>query len=433
MPDTERSSSPMAACSNANSSPAFTLSSANFWPEQNCLLSIPSILIVMSQTRTLRRTLFAALLVILSASATGMPAQSSAAATSADAPQASLPVVVLDKKGNIYQSLAKENLVLQIDGHAQTIRSFTPNTDLPLTVGLLVDASQSQRDALDEERTASSAFLTNILNGPADRDKGFVVQFARQTDLLQDVTSSQPKLQASLKQLAIQANSGKPDATDDSSSRSDGNNGSDSNSPRPRRVTTTLYDALFLSSDELMSKQTGRKFLIILSDGIDSGSKESLASSIEAAQRADTVVYTLYVKGREISEGARDRERQGGGFPGGRGGGGGGYPGGGGGYPGAGGGQGRQPESLPNRPDGKKILQRMADETGGRLFEVSKKQSVADIYKQITEELRAQYRLTYTPDSAKISDGYHKVDLSLTKSSPKDLFLQYRDGFYTGK
>jgi hypothetical protein len=74
----------------------------------------------------------------------------------------------------------------------------------------------------------------------------------------------------------------------------------------------------------------------------------------------------------------------------------------------------------------------MADETGGRLFEVSKKEPLGDIYKQIGEELRAQYRLGYTPDKETASDGYHRIVLSFSKSSPKDLYLQTRDGYYSG-
>jgi len=114
----------------------------------------------------------------------------------------------------------------------------------------------------------------------------------------------------------------------------------------------------------------------------------------------------------------------GGGYPGG------GYPGGGGGYPGGRGGQGRQPEA--SRPDGKKILERMADETGGGLFEVSKKDTLENIYKEIGAELRAQYRLGYTPDKDTSSDGYHRIVLTFSKSSPKDLYIQTRDGYYAG-
>jgi VWFA-related protein len=400
----------------------------------------------MSLSGILRPALFAALLSLTAANAAPLLAQPPAAATPAapqqapaataptltvDARLVNIPVVVHDKKGALVQNLAKDNFVLQVDGHPQTIRYFNRDTDLPLTLGLLVDVSLSQRDAIDDERTASFAFLDDTITS---RDKAFIVQFARQTDLLQDVTGSKPKLQAALKQLETPASGG--DSDNSSSSTNSGSN-SGSNTTRPRRAGTTLYDALFLSSDELMAKQTGRKAVIILSDGVDSGSKESLASSIEAAQRADTIVYAIYFKGRETSSGNNQNQgRQGGGgFPGGRGGGGGGFPGGGGGYPGGGGrggGQGRQPENLPSHIDGKKILQRMADETGGSLFEVSKKLTFADIYKQIAQELRAQYRLGYTPDKESASDGYHRIILTLSKSSPKDLFLQTRDGYYSG-
>jgi VWFA-related protein len=401
----------------------------------------------MSSSGILRPALFAALLSLTAANAAPLPAQPPAAATPAapqqapsataptltvDARLVNIPVVVHDKKGALVQNLTKDNFLLQVDGKPQTIRYFNRDTDLPLTLGLLVDVSLSQRDAIDDERTASFAFLDDTITS---RDKAFIVQFARQTDLLQDVTSSKPRLQAALKQLETPASGGDSDNSSSNSGSNSGSNSSDS-STRARRATTTLYDALFLASDELMSKQTGRKAIVILSDGVDSGSKESLASSIEAAQRADAIVYAIYFKGRETAGGNNQTpgRQGGGGFPGGRGGGGG-FPGGVGGYPGGGGrggGQGRQPESLPSHIDGKKILQRMADETGGSLFEVSKKETVAGIYKQIGDELRAQYRLGYSPDKDSASDGYHRIVLSLTKSSPRDLFLQTRDGYYSG-
>jgi VWFA-related protein len=356
---------------------------------------------------------------------------------SVDAKLINIPVVVHDKKGALVQNLTKDDFALWVDDHPQTIRYFNVDKDLPLTMGLLVDTSMSQRNVIDDERTASYAFLDDMLNGPADRDKAFVVQFARQTDLLQDVTSSKPKLQAGLKQLTTASEGG--DSSGSSSGSSGGNNGGGPD--RSRHGGTTLYDALFLSSDELMSKQKGRKAVIILSDGVDSGSKESLASSIEAAQRADTIVYAIYYQGREGGYQNNQNQgypgRRGGGYPGGGGGypgGGGGYPGGGGGYPGGGRGGGQQRPQEISRPDGKKVLQRMADETGGRLFEVSKKEPLADIYKQIGEELRAQYRLGYTPDKDTGSDGFHRLDLSFSKSTPnsKDLFIQARYGYYVG-
>ncbi|RSL18199.1 VWFA-related protein [Edaphobacter aggregans] len=360
-------------------------------------------------------------------SASDQTPASTAPTIAVDARLVNLPVVVRDKKGALVQNLTKDDFTLQVDGHPQTIRYFDIDKNLPMTLGLLVDTSLSQRDVIDEERTASSAFLDQMLTTP--KDQAFVIQFARQVELLQDLTSSRPKLQAALKDIDTpSANSGSSGDPNDS--------GTDSEGRRRRTGGTALYDAAFLASDELMSKQKGRKALIILSDGVDNGSKETLTKALEATQRADTIIYAIYFKGQE--HGGFGNPSHGGGFPGGRGGGypGGGYPGGrGGGYPGGGypggGGSGRGGGGgQGSHIDGKKVLQQMADETGGRLFEVSKKQNVAQIYNQIAEELRAQYRLGYTPDQAAAADGYHQLELTTHR---KDLIVQTRDGYYTGK
>jgi VWFA-related protein len=368
------------------------------------------------------------------------PGQTSSKTTtlSLSANLVNLPVIVRDKKGTLIQNLTKADFVLTVDGHAQTIRYFDRDQNLPLTLGLLVDTSESQRSVLDEERNASSAFLDSMLT-PAKTtanstdaktaDRAFIVQFARQVELLQDLTPSRPKLQAAVQQIGTESPSSRTSSDPDESD-------SGSGSGRAHRGGgTTLYDAVFLSGDELMRKQQGRKALVILSDGVDRNSKERLNSAIEAAQRADTIIYAIYFKGQEQH---RDQDR-GGGFPGGGGGrfpgGGGGYPGGGGGYPGGGrsGGGGNRGGGPPleNRVDGKKILEQMADETGGRFYEVKGKQKVADIYNQIGEELRSQYRLGFTPDGSVLEDGYHKVDLEIP--SQKNDYVQTRQGYYTGK
>jgi VWFA-related protein len=171
---------------------------------------------------------------------------------------------------------------------------------------------------------------------------------------------------------------------------------------------TLLYDAVYLAGDELMSKQQGRKALIILSDGVDHGSRESITTAIETAQRADTVVYSILFKddegyggrGGSVSMGSIGMGRRGGG---------------------------RYPQE--ERPDGKKILQQISKETGGRLFEVSKKETVEKIYAQIEEELRNQYSLGYTPDK-NTGPGYHKMQVTTRQ---KDLVVQARDGYYSAQ
>ena len=374
------------------------------------------------------------------------PAQTTAPATAAaqtgstptitaQARLVNIPAVVRDKKGALVQNLTKADFVLNVDKKPQTIRYFDQDANLPLTLGLLVDISGSVSNVLDEERTASETFLDKMLK--SEQDKAFIVQFAHQTELLQDLTSSKPKLQAALKQIGSQAPGGGGGGTDDN-----GNGGGG----QGRRGGTVLYDAAFLSADELMKPLKGRKALILLTDGADRGSKETIARAIEAAQRADTIIYAIYFKGEQPQPQNMNRRQGGGrGYPGGGGGypgggyPGGGYPGGGGGYPGGGrsgggypGGGGRQGGGGGSHIDGKRVLDQMTGETGGRVFEVKKKQTVAEIYAQIGEELRAQYRLGYTPDAETAADGYHVIELD-AKDQKKGLVVQTRDGYYTGK
>jgi VWFA-related protein len=357
------------------------------------------------------------------------PADKPATTITAESRLVNLPVIVRDNKGALVQNLIKADFSLQVDGKPQVIRYFDLDKDLPLTLGLLVDTSESLRNSLDDERSASSAFLDQMLTGK--QDQAFVIEFARSVELLQELTNSRAKLQAGLKELDTQtASASDTDTTGDSAPDKNGRT-------HRARGGTTLYDAVFLASDEIMSKQKGRKALIVLTDGVDRGSKERLTDAIEAAQRADTIVYAVYFKGEapqhdSYNDSNRGGYPRGGGYPGG------GYPGGGypgGGYPGGGGGRrGGGPSNEPDqRADGKKTLERIAHETGGRLFEVSRKQPVSDIYAEIGKELRAQYRLGYTPDKDASEDGYHRIDLALTDSNKKKFTVQTRDGYYTGK
>ena len=355
---------------------------------------------------------------------------------SASAKLVNLPVVVRDNKGRLVQTLGKEDFSLTVDGAPATIRYFDKDQNVRLTLGLLVDTSGSMRSLLDQERVASGAFLDKMLGkaSPDGPDRAFLIQFGHETELLADLTDSKPKLQAGLKELDGNTGSGTQTTTPDPQDQN-GNNGNGSGQDRRHGGYgrgsgggggTVLYDAVYLSGDEIMSKQHGRKALIILSDGDDRGSKKSLAKAIEAAQRADTVIYAIYLKGEDHGGG---RGFGGGGFPGGggggrHGGGGGGYPGGGGGNGGGGGGG--------ERVDGKKVLERMADETGGRLFEVKGKQTVDVIYGEIAEELRAQYRIGYTPTADTAAEGYHKLVLTLPAAAFKKDVVQTRDGYYTG-
>jgi VWFA-related protein len=347
-------------------------------------------------------------------------AQTSAPTTlSVDVKVVTLPVTVRDKHAKIVRDLTKDDFTLEEDGKPQSIRYFSQESNLPLTVGLLVDTSMSERDNLDKERAASRTFLDQMITTPKDR--AFVIHFDREVELLQDLTADHAKLEKAV---------GEIDSVPSVENTQSGDQGS--GSPRTRRgAGTLLYDAIFLACDEVMKKQTGRKAIVVLTDGEDRGSQETLTSAIESAQRAETVVYTIYYGGHEDHDnGFGNGGRGGGGYPGGGGGRypGGGYPGGGypgGGYPGGGGG--RYPRGGENHPDGKKILQRISEESGGRFFQVSKKDSVDDVYASIAEELRTQFMLGYTPPKDQ-GPGYHSIHLA-TKN--KDLTVQTRAGYYT--
>ncbi|HEY6273313.1 MAG TPA: VWA domain-containing protein [Terriglobales bacterium] len=315
-----------------------------------------------------------------------------------------VPATVRDKHGKIVNNLTKDDFILEEDGRPQTIRYFSQESDLPLTLGLLVDTSLSQRRVMDQERSASGSFLDNMLR--PEKDQAFLIHFDHEVELLQDLTPSREKLRAALASMDTPR-----------FSQTGGSSGGSNGGGYPghhggggsQGAGTLLYDAVYLAADELMKKQTGRKAIVVLSDGVDRGSKESLRSAIEAAQRADTIVYSILFKDEE--------ERPfGGGFggPGGMGGGG---------MGGHHGGYGRYPQE--SRPDGKKILEQISKETGGRLFEVSGKQTVDRIYAQIEEELRSQYSLGYSPERA--DAGYHRLDL---KTKQKDLIVQARQGYY---
>ena len=355
-----------------------------------------------------------------------MRAQEPAATVAVDVKVVTLPVTVRDKHGKIVRDLTKDDFTLQEDGRPQTIKYFSQETNLPLTLGLLVDTSRSQDNVLDAERNASRSFLDQMLVQP--KDKAFLIHFDREVELLQDLTPSREKLQSALELLKTSTDRERSNDPNDPS-----NSPSGSGSRSHHGGGTQLYDAVYLASNELMKKQQGRKAIVILSDGVDHGSKTYLESAIESAQRADTVVYSIYFADSHRN----DRQNQGGGmgrggggYPGG---GGGGWPGGGGGWPGGGGGRGgrggQRPAESP-RTDGKKILERISKETGGRFFEVSKKESVGDIYTSIVEELRTQYSMGYTPDKDSTASGYHHLQLAVKK---KDLTAQTRDGYYADR
>jgi VWFA-related protein len=291
--------------------------------------------------------------------------------------------IVRDKDGRIVPNLTKDDFSIEEDGRPQVIKYFAQQTDLPLTLGLLVDTSGSERRNIESERRASYKFFDQVLR--EDKDKAFLIHFDWQVELLQDLTPSRRKLDSGLDTL----NGSDPQANQRQGQGGRGGAG------------TLLYDAVFLAGDEVLRKETGRKSVILFSDGEDMGSKTSLTSAIEAAQRADMLVYSVrfYDPNMNGGFGGGGRGRRGGGFP-------------------------RQGRSG-NAEQGKRVLQRISEETGGAYFEAAAGTGLDKIYARLQDELRNQYSLGYTSDQN--GAGYRMIRVTV---KGKNLTVQARQGYY---
>ena len=229
-----------------------------------------------------------------------------------------LPVTVRDKHGALVTTLQKSDFSLTEDGRPQVIKSLMHQADLPFQMGLLVDTSRSVSGAMEDERKAAGQFVDQMLPGEkatADppskspsaaeppttsasstapgKDQAFLIHFDREVELLQDSTASRDKLHHEIDQMG-------PSSRSQNDSQGPETTGDDRGNQRSTgRGGTQLYDAIFLASDELMKPKSGRKALVVFSDGVDRGSKESLNESLDAAEHADVTVYTIYFKGEQ--------------------------------------------------------------------------------------------------------------------------------------
>jgi VWFA-related protein len=277
---------------------------------------------------------------------------------------------VRNKQNALIGNLEKTDFTLAEDGTAQTIKYFTRETDLPLTIGLLVDVSGSQRNLIEIERRAATSFFQSVLK---KKDVGFVISFGADSELLQDITGSPRALQEGLDRMKL--NTGFAGI----------NSGPVPTMNHPRG--TVLYDAVYLAANDMLSKEVGRKAIVLITDGQDEGSQLSMKAAIEAAQKADSIIYgILYV----------DRQFYGGPFTIG-------------GY------------------SGESVLKQMAEETGGRLFQVDRKNSLENIFDQIQQEMRTQYAIGYTPTNNRKDGSFRKIDLH---TFSKELKVQVRKGYY---
>lgn len=278
---------------------------------------------------------------------------------------------VKDKKGGLIPNLTKTDFDILEDGKPQTIKYFAAESNLPLTLGILIDSSGSQARVLDMEKQVGGNFLAEILR---EKDLAFVIGFDVNVDLLQDFTSSVPSLKRGMDSARINTGGG--------GGVIPGMGGGPvptANGPRG----TLLYDAVYLAAHDELAQQVGRKAMILLTDGEDQGSQLKLADAIEAAQKSDSIVYVLL---------CADRGFYGFGY------------------------------------SGDSQMKKLTSETGGRVIEVGNKlEKLKDAFDQISKELRSQYNIGYSPTNAKLDGTFRKVEIH---PKDKDYKIQSRLGYY---
>lgn len=280
------------------------------------------------------------------------------------------------KGGALIPNLEKNDFTVSEDGKQQTIQHFSRETDLPLTLGLLIDISASQTRLIEIERDAASAFFSNVIR---QKDEAFLISFGKDTELLQDYTNSPRLLTAALRDL-----------------QGDGitpmlGGGPVNQGPVPTMGTpkgTLLYDAVYLASNEKLKSEVGRKALILVTDGEDQGSTYNLRTAVEAAQKADAIIYSIYYVDRAFYSG--------GGF-------------------------------MIGGGGGESELRKMSEQTGGRVFTVSNKHPLSEVFKQIQEELRNQYSIGYESTNSKRDGTFRHIEIKVDNSDYK---VQARDGYY---
>jgi VWFA-related protein len=277
---------------------------------------------------------------------------------------------VKDKRGGLIGNLNKEDFTLTEDAKQQEIKYFTRETDLPLTIGLLIDVSASQGNLIDIEKNAASRFFSEVLR---PKDLAFLISFGEDSELLQDYTSSPKLLRAGLEGLRV------------SSGVSGLHPGPVPTMSNP--AGTVLYDAVYVAAADQLRGQVGRKVLVLITDGEDQGSKYKIEKAVEAAQKADAVIFGMYYVDRQFYS--------------------------------------RGGLTFGGASDW--ALRKLSEETGGRVFHIDRKNTLEDAFKELQDEMRSQYAIAYSPTNAKKDGTYRKIDIHAGNHEWK---VQARKGYY---
>jgi VWFA-related protein len=276
-----------------------------------------------------------------------------------------------DKNGFI-TSLRKDDCQIAEDHNSQIIKRMTQEKNLPLTIGILLDTSGSQMHVLPLEQDSGSRFLREVLTA---KDEAFLISFDVNVDLLSDFTNSPRELARAINKASIN--------TASSSAGVPGIGGGPFPTSNPRG--TLLYDAVYLAAHDKLQSQTGRKIMVILTDGQDEGSQLKIKDAIEAAQKANVIVYPILIADTQ------------------------------------------QYLMAGEMYMGSSAMGQLAEQTGGRVINVGNNgRKLEDAFDQIQDELRTQYLLSYTPTNKAADGTYRKIQLDCGKG----LKVQARKGYY---
>jgi VWFA-related protein len=277
--------------------------------------------------------------------------------------------VVHDKAGKLIPNLTRADCNIFEDDKPQKPKSFAAQSDLPLSIGILLDTSLSQQRVLPEEQKAAAAFLRRILR---QTDEAFLISFDVTVDLLADWTSNPGDLKQALNAAQINSSSGNYA------------NGTIPSITKPKG--TLLYDAVYLASNDKLRQESGRKAMVLLTDGQDEGSEEKLQAAIEAAQKADAVVYVLLISDPGIYG------------------------------------------TLDFSSDG--AMRKLVEATGGEVFPIGKGgKNLSAAFDAIESQLRTEYQVTYTPSNA-VQDGSYRHVRVACQQNGQSLKVQARQGYY---
>jgi VWFA-related protein len=280
---------------------------------------------------------------------------------------------VRDKKSGLVGNLNKDDFKVFEDGKEQEVKYFNRETDLPLTIGLLIDVSASQMNLIEVEKNAAYQFFGTVLR---KQDLAFLISFGEDAELLQDYTNSPKLLRAGLDGLHV-------------------NSGVGGFGPGPVPTIsqprgTVLYDAVYLAAADQLKGQVGRKVLVLITDGEDEGSRYKISQAIEAAQRADALIYGFWYVDRRFY----------------------------------------MSRGMVFAGSSDSALRQMSEDTGGHVFHIDNHLTLQDAFTQLQDEMRSQYAIGYTPSNPAKEGTFRKIEIRTTN---KDWKVQARKGYYATK